>query len=152
MSFKLPKFDPINNSSQDKFDFNNGAKRLANILDNVELPNCFGIYGIWGSGKTSLMNLTKRVFETDENYKNKIATVWFNPWEFEYESEVPILFPLLKSIQSNLNSEEELKEFFKKSFKHIAAKTMTVASIIGQMGTQTDLKNIKENLEIANKS
>ena len=46
------------------------------------LPVTVGVSGDWGSGKTSLMEMTKKRLETGEN-TGRFITVSFSPWRFE---------------------------------------------------------------------
>ena len=48
------------------------------LVDKLS-PATIGIYGDWGSGKSSLMKMVKKSLETDEN----TLTVEFNGWLFE---------------------------------------------------------------------
>lgn len=56
------------------------AEQVVEISTDDKLsPATIGIYGDWGSGKSSLMKMVKKALETDEN----TLTVEFNGWLFE---------------------------------------------------------------------
>lgn len=56
------------------------AEQVVEISTDDKLsPATIGIYGDWGSGKSSLMKMVKKSLETDEN----TLTVEFNGWLFE---------------------------------------------------------------------
>ena len=58
-----------------------------------EAPFVVGIYGPWGSGKTSLLNmLAKRLLEQPKDW----AVVVFSPWAFRQEKS--LLLPLLATL------------------------------------------------------
>jgi predicted KAP-like P-loop ATPase len=94
----------------------------------------YGIFGSWGSGKTSLMRLIKEdIDKKGKNTKKKNRaksqkvtdthiTVWFNPWR--YESEEHPIVPLCASIISEIDSViDDLDQSFiklKKALKAIA--------------------------------
>jgi hypothetical protein len=40
-----------------------------------------GIYGAWGSGKTTLMHSIRKKFE--HSYNERYKTIWFNSWKYE---------------------------------------------------------------------
>jgi predicted KAP-like P-loop ATPase len=42
-----------------------------------------GIYGGWGTGKTTIMQMIQK--HLDEEYKNDIKTIWFYAWRYENE-------------------------------------------------------------------
>lgn len=70
---------PINKSSEDKLNRTAFAKDLAKVLLDYSSPHSFsvGLYGEWGSGKTSLLNM---VLETIEQDGQDVVILRFNPW------------------------------------------------------------------------
>ena len=75
---------PIQEPSEDKFGRNSMAELVANSIiefskNNHKCTN-IGIYGAWGSGKTSLINLVQNhLIANGEN--DSISVVHFNPWQ-----------------------------------------------------------------------
>jgi predicted KAP-like P-loop ATPase len=83
-------------SSDDQFGFDRSTITLpAMIRDKgFSTPFCIGIYGDWGTGKTSFMRqLEKRLKEGDG--KPRPVPVWFNPWR--YQKEEHLIIPFLKN-------------------------------------------------------
>jgi len=70
---------PINTQQEDRFQRNQFAKRIADICVNNKYPSSLviGIYGKWGEGKTSVINMSQT--EIGE----KAVTINFNPWLFQ---------------------------------------------------------------------
>lgn len=150
MRIKIPRFDPISDPEKDKLGFKNAAIRLQTILSNIETPNTFGIYGIWGSGKTSLMKLTQRLI--DESRESNIATIWFDPWKYEYEKDVPIVYPLLFQIEKALK-DPSLTSFLKDSGKFLGTVGLSTAStaikILSGGTIDQKLKDISDDIDVA---
>lgn len=64
----------------DFLNFNYLAEQVVEISKDDKLsPATIGVYGDWGSGKSSLMKMVKKSLDTDEN----TLTVEFNGWLFE---------------------------------------------------------------------
>lgn len=63
----------------DGLNFQTYASVLARVAKGTPGPFTIGVFGDWGTGKTSLMRLTKMELDHDEN----TITVWFNAWRYE---------------------------------------------------------------------
>ena len=70
---------PIMKSSEDKLNRESFVKSLANVILQSAFPTSFtvGLYGAWGSGKTSLLNM---VIEQIERSSTDVIILRFNPW------------------------------------------------------------------------
>ena len=66
---------------KDGLGFENYSQALAEAAINTPGPFTIGIFGGWGTGKTSLMRLTQSKLAMDEN----VVPVWFNAWQYELE-------------------------------------------------------------------
>jgi uncharacterized protein YjbI with pentapeptide repeats/Ni2+-binding GTPase involved in maturation of urease and hydrogenase len=65
-----------------------------------------GLYGEWGTGKTTLM---MTIYEQLKKYKNDgIIPVWFNAWRYESEDQYAII-PLLKTIAFALPDDDDFR-------------------------------------------
>jgi formylglycine-generating enzyme required for sulfatase activity len=83
----------------DQLDFSNTAQVLAEAAVATADPLTIGVFGEWGSGKTSMMRLIKQFAEND---KKTATAVWFNAWQ--YEKEEHLIIPLLATISNALTS------------------------------------------------
>lgn len=70
---------PITKAADDTLNRSSFAKNLAQILlqDSFSSSFTIGLYGEWGSGKTSLLNM---VLETVESTNDNVIILRFNPW------------------------------------------------------------------------
>jgi Cdc6-like AAA superfamily ATPase len=78
---------PIESSKEDKLGRHSFAKILAKAILNLDNKDTFtvGLYGRWGSGKTSLVNMLLNEIEEQQkniNKKNKLIIIHFEPWNF----------------------------------------------------------------------
>jgi hypothetical protein len=81
-------------------------------------PNfSIGLYGEWGTGKTTLMKYIFNHFKSNDEIKYpSIIPVWFNAWMYERENQFA-LFPLLQTIVDaipNTDENKPIKETLKK--------------------------------------
>ena len=88
--------------------------------NNTLTPLTIGLYGSWGAGKSSLLNLIeKKLAELGED--EKVACVSLNAWQFEgYEdAKIAIMESLLKSLNDNKTFTEKAGEKIKGLIKRI---------------------------------
>ena len=51
------------------------------VMDDTLTPSTIGVYGDWGSGKSSLMQMVEKALV--EKYKEEVVCIHFNGWLFE---------------------------------------------------------------------
>lgn len=94
---QLQLLDDLPIAEHGQFQFDKYAKALTSAILLSRTPMTFGIFGDWGTGKTSLMNMIKNNID---NENSKVLTVWFDAWR--YEKEPNIVVPLLYSIRDQI--------------------------------------------------
>ena len=84
---------------EDGLGFENYAKILSESVLRTKGPFTIGIFGEWGTGKTSLM----RMIEKDLDENEDVLCVWFNAWRYEKEDHpvVPLVATIIKKIEKN---------------------------------------------------
>lgn len=95
---------PIESVSEDKLNRFGFAKRVADAIYNMKNEDTFtiGLYGKWGSGKTSVINMMLNELESRQlttNESDKIVTVRFEPWNFTDSNQLLNQFFLRLSSQ-----------------------------------------------------
>lgn len=70
---------PIERACEDVLNRQGFSKNLAKVMLDYSSPDAFaiGIYGKWGSGKTSVLNM---ILETIEDKSQDVVILRFNPW------------------------------------------------------------------------
>lgn len=74
---------PIKNPSEDLLDRHDFSKQLANAISEYDNKECLtiGLYGSWGSGKTSILNLFENNMHEISQIRNKKYTIIrYDPW------------------------------------------------------------------------
>lgn len=100
-------------------DFDKYRNTITKIIKESYPKFSIGIYGDWGSGKTTLMqSIYEQLEKENKDKENPIILVWFNAWRYEREEHFTII-PLLKTIESKIipvnNKYKTLKQSFKEA-------------------------------------
>ena len=106
--------DPIEEEDEnDSFGRKEYARSIVAEISKTINKRSFNIAvtGVWGSGKTSFLNLIKGDMQNYKKYKNKFITVKYNPWDFKEDKIIGL--DLLKTISHEIANEKELQEKFK---------------------------------------
>lgn len=78
-----------NETLSDCIDYTHLISAVTGIVDNPNLLPCsIGIFGDWGSGKSSLMGMVEEKYKDEKN----VLVIKFNGWLFEgYEDAKTVL-------------------------------------------------------------
>ncbi|MCK5055442.1 MAG: pentapeptide repeat-containing protein [Candidatus Aminicenantes bacterium] len=87
-------------------DFEGYAEAFVDLAMQTEESLTFGIFGEWGSGKTTLMRTIEQQFNGTNVY-----TVWFNPWEYPVEEN------MVKAMLHTMLNQEWFKKIIKNKSK-----------------------------------
>ena len=101
---------PITNVNKAFFGYKQYAETLANVVSEAETPVTVGIFGSWGTGKTSLMQIMHENLENHE-FKDRVLPVWFNAWRFEKEENlvVPLLLTIHEAVHSRIQQSPDIQ-------------------------------------------
>jgi hypothetical protein len=127
------------------------ASALKNIIEISDPQFSIGIFGGWGSGKTTLMQAIKK------KLNDQTVSVWFNAWR--YEKEEHLIIPLLDTLRDALVTWAEAAEdnaAIDPSFKDRAIKAASTISkaaraIFAGMAIKASLPVVEVSLD-ANKA
>lgn len=106
-----------NETTQDLLGYQVHADLLRKIiLNDAMLPISIGVFGNWGSGKSSLMLLLQQsLHEWEESHQNEhsiILQVYFNSWQFEsYDStKLTMIESILEALDKDINTRKDVFE------------------------------------------
>lgn len=120
-------------------DFNLYRDAIVNIVKE-SFPNfTIGIFGGWGTGKTTLLNAIDKELQKDKD----LVIVRFESWRYEREDQFALI-PLLKTIAFALPNEKEftnLKQKLKRGAINFAKKTPDIYLLLSQNICQMILQN-----------
>jgi predicted KAP-like P-loop ATPase len=137
---------PIIEQKYDRFNRYNFSKRIAEtiIKRNNNEGLVVGLYGVWGEGKSSVLNM----IENDLSLVDDILVIKFNPWRFKDEDTLILNF--FKNLSEKLDFElnnitEKLGKFFKK-YGSVGSVVNLDLSKIGENLSDTQLEDLKERV------
>ncbi len=94
--------EPIQKISEDVLERSGLAKVILHRFEDKECPSVLGIYGGWGSGKSSLISLLNKLNERKKS--SKLHIEMFDAWKYETTGNliIPIVTKLYKSAKSEM--------------------------------------------------
>jgi len=105
---------PIRGEEEDRLNFADYADVLAEVILTADTPITVGVFGPWGSGKTSLMRLMQRRLAGRRTAAHRwVRTVWFNAWHYERDEAAlwrALLLHVLEGLRSGELSEEDARQ------------------------------------------
>jgi predicted KAP-like P-loop ATPase len=112
-----------NPETTDRLGFAPMAEILVNVIRAPPPPFTVGVFGAWGSGKTTLMNLVRGGLEAQGT-----KAVWFNAWK--YDGKEVIWNALMQAIFYRMKSDPEMaaKSDFLERLKDTAGKLALFAA------------------------
>lgn len=146
-----------NETSVDFIDFSHYVDAVYQIIESEDLLPCsIGIYGDWGSGKSSLM---KMIGTRYDNQKDKgILVVRFNGWLFEgfEDTKTVLISRMIEELTEQLSLGEDSKNLATKLLKKV--DLLKIGATILKYGTAavlsgggslltTDYKEVAKNIQ-----
>jgi hypothetical protein len=121
-----------NPTTEDKLSFAPTADAIAETIKNASRrPLTVGVFGGWGTGKTSLMQMTEARLK-----REGIKTVWFNAWK--YSGKEVIWNALIQTVLLAMkNDPDVIKASRREAFKQrVVAVSQELAKYAAKVGTR----------------
>ncbi|MCC8351589.1 KAP family P-loop NTPase fold protein [Bacillus sp. AF23] len=141
---------PIESKEFDKFNRFPFAERVSHVISKRTDPSSIviGIYGVWGEGKTSVLNFMEKELNKSQN----IVTIKFNPWRFGEEEQMLLGFfdVLATAIDRSLKTGvEKIGDVFGKYVKPVAKiiNKEGIAEGISSFLTTADIDDLRSRVE-----
>lgn len=105
--------------------FSDFACGLAELVESSPAEFAVGIFGTWGSGKTTLMESVRNRLCDNEN----VVTVWFTAWRYEKEQNllVPLLDVLRDALREKARTEKRAKRWAGRASRVVGSAALAFA-------------------------
>lgn len=90
---------------------------LSVVTDKLLLPVTVGVFGDWGSGKSSVMKMLEHSLQDN----NQVATIYFNGWQFEGydDAKSALIYSILIELAEHRRLGPEIKNRVKRLIKKV---------------------------------
>ncbi|MBU1054721.1 MAG: SUMF1/EgtB/PvdO family nonheme iron enzyme [Proteobacteria bacterium] len=135
---------PDSIAEEDRIGHQEHCDGLVQMIRSVESSGSFtiGVYGQWGSGKTSMLKLIEKALCADATDSEcRILTVWFNPWQFAGEEH--LIIPFFHTLAASLKRVHERQKGDKGEFSKkvsVFLKKLTKVPIALAYGLEGEIK------------
>ena len=140
---------PITKCSEDKLGRTSFAEPLAQAILSYKSDECvvLGLFGSWGTGKTSLINMcleciNKAVVSYSEN--EKPIVIKFNPWNYSGQQQLIVQFFNHLSAALSKHQSKRIKEIGKELISYTKAILPIEVSSVNLGPISIKLKNLKQ--------
>ncbi|MBK8617950.1 MAG: hypothetical protein IPN96_12735 [Anaerolineales bacterium] len=117
------------------------AEKILSRLREDDCPRALGIYGGWGTGKTSLINLLTQLNEQlPERGHRKLCLVSVDAWE--YEVGEGLLIPVVVELKKMMGTDVPSKELSMVVKRVLLASTMIVADVLLKKYANLDVEKL----------
>ena len=98
-------------------DFDSLSRTISNIIRNSTPHFTVGIYGEWGTGKTTLMkSIEKNLVDNSHENEQSFLPIWFNAWKYEREENLASV-SLMKTVSYAMEGHNIFDPLSKTIFK-----------------------------------
>jgi hypothetical protein len=121
-----------NPTTDDALGFGESVDALVQVVAGARRPLTIGVFGGWGSGKTSLMKMVQARLQLEA--KTNVKTVWFNAWKYDGKEAIwnALIQTIFLAMKEDLSTvEESRREAFRQRLLHVSKELAKYAAKVG---------------------
>ncbi len=91
----------------DLLDFEAFRDALQEVVETADTPLTVGVFGPWGSGKTSLMRMVRK--QVEAGGLARVRTVWFTAWKYDRQEALwrSLILRVLEALHPDVPEEKQ---------------------------------------------
>jgi predicted KAP-like P-loop ATPase len=105
------------------------------IMEKRNLPVTIGLYGDWGSGKSSILKMLQENIENGADSKDTSVVIYFDGWSFESfdDAKMALIQGIVEKLESNKKFKAAVKEKVQKAAKDAKEKIFSMRTLLWTM-------------------
>lgn len=105
------------------------------IMEKRNLPVTIGLYGDWGSGKSSILKILQERIEQDADSKDNSLVIYFDGWSFESfdDAKMALIQGIVDKLESSKSLKDDVKERVKNVAKSVKEKIFSMRTLMWSM-------------------
>lgn len=112
------------------------ATALANIAITCSTPQVIGVYGSWGTGKTSLLRQVQQIARRTAG----VPTIWFDPWLHQFDESPVLALVQSTNIQLNIDTETTIRSLLR-------SLSVALVDSMAKMAGTLSVAELREHLD-----
>lgn len=132
-----------NPAERDYLGFEELVAPIVEAVDSTNEPVTVGIYGSWGSGKSTVLGMVASEFEARKG-DDQVVVVRINPWEFDDSGDVKgaLIGTVLAELDRRFGETEGIKDRVKNLLKRVSWSRVSTAVLKGALTLQLDVDQL----------
>lgn len=98
------------------------------IMNDKNLPATIGLYGDWGSGKSSILKILKEQIENADDSKDNSVVIYFDGWSFESFDDAKMA--LIQGIVDKLEDNKQIKANITNAVKKVKESIFSMRTLM----------------------
>lgn len=102
------------------------------VISKQNLPVTIGLYGSWGSGKSSILKILEKQIQEEEDSKGNSIVIYFDGWSFESfdDAKMALIQGIVDKLEGNKSFKGNVKRKVKQAAKTVKDKLLSMRTLL----------------------